>query len=150
MPRAQTRIGPLDELIGYHLRRSSAAFHADFNKAVEGTGLRQVLFGILSVISINPGVNQSKVGKLLGIKRANMVSLINELIELGLIERADDPDDRRALTLTLTRSGSDVFAAGLKRIRDHEQEMLADLSQGETQLLLELLRRIHARAPAAD
>lgn len=139
----------LDELIGYHLRRASGAFAADFHSAVEGTGLRQVLFGILSVVAKRPGVNQSTVGRLLGIKRANMVALINELTELGLIKRMDDPRDRRALSLTLTETGSGLLQEGLRRIRAHEERMLAGFTAGEKQILRELLKRIERQAPTA-
>ena len=51
---AQITGGPLEDLIGYHLRRASSVFGSDFAQAMEGTGLRQVLFGILSV---NPAAN---------------------------------------------------------------------------------------------
>src|SRR5688500_12828634 len=78
------RIGVLDEIAGYHLRRAFGAMAADFTIAMEGTGLRQVLFAILAVVSSTPGTSQGLVGKVLGIKRANMVALINELIDRGL------------------------------------------------------------------
>jgi DNA-binding MarR family transcriptional regulator len=149
MSRVHSRIGVLEELVGYHLRRSSGAFGADFHVAMEGTGLRQVLFGILSVVSSSPGTNQGTVGRLLGIKRANMVSLINELTDLGLLDRVADPQDRRALSLTITKAGAERLEEGLKRIRNHEKRMLADFTEGEKRILLELLRRIEARGPAS-
>ena len=147
MPQSKSRLGVLDQLIGYHLRRASGAFGADFHLAMEGTGLRQVLFGILSIVSNSRGINQSSVGKLLGIKRANMVSLINELNDMGLIDRVEDPRDRRAMSLTVTAAGTALMREGLKRIREHEERMLAGFTDGERQILLELLRKIEARAP---
>ena len=149
MSKRTSKIGVLDQLTGYHLRRASAAFAADFSAATEGTGLRQVLFGILSVVARTPGINQSMIGKLLGIKRANMVSLINELAEMGLIDRVDDPRDRRALSLTLTKAGAALLEEGLQRIRSHEERMLAGFTEGERQILIELLRRIEAQATNA-
>ena len=150
MSQSKTRLGVLDQLIGYHLRRASGAFAADFRAAMDGTGLRQVLFGILSVVSNRPGINQSTVGKLLGIKRANMVALINELTEKGLIEKVGDPHDRRALSLTVTDAGAALLDEGLKRIRVHESQMLDGFSGGEKQILLELLKRIETRDPARE
>ena len=55
MSRDQVSIGVLAPLTGYHLRRASSAFGADFNAAMEGGGLRQVPFAVLAVVAANPG-----------------------------------------------------------------------------------------------
>ncbi|MFN4096080.1 MAG: MarR family winged helix-turn-helix transcriptional regulator, partial [Sphingomonas sp.] len=101
MSGEQEQVGALGPLVGYHLRRAFGAFAADFANAMDGTGMRQVLVGILAVVSGSPGINQGAVGRVLGIKRANMVSLINELVDMKLIERVVDTSDRRAFSLTV-------------------------------------------------
>lgn len=108
--------------------------------------MRQVLFGILSVISANPGISPSNVGKVLGIQRANMVAFVNELVDRGLLSREAAADDRRALALKLTPAGSAAIDQALVRIRRHEERMLAGFSRGERILLGELLSRIEATA----
>jgi DNA-binding MarR family transcriptional regulator len=138
-------LGPIDSFIGYHMRRASAALGSDFARAVEGTGMRQVLFGILSVISANPGINQGSVGRVLGIQRPNMVTLVNELIQRDLVTRAVDTDDRRAFVLSLTPAGEAVVAETLARLRRHEERMLSDLSATERATLIRLLSRIEAK-----
>lgn len=145
MSKEQYNIGALGPLVGYHLRRASGAFAADFAAAVEGTGMRQVLIGILAVVSGNAGINQGAVGRVLGIKRANMVSLINELVERGLITRDIDSADRRAFTLNITMAGSTMLGECLSRIERHERQMLASFTQPEKETLLDLLGRIEGR-----
>ena len=141
-----TAIGALEHLVGYHLRRTSALFAADFADAVAGTGMRQVLFGILSVVAANPGINQGNAGRALGIQRANMVSLVTDLVDRGLIARDVAADDRRAFALSLTEAGEAMVAACLQRIAEHEGQMLADLSAEERTTLIALLSRIERRA----
>lgn len=138
-------IGALGPLVGYHLRRASGAFAADFSLAVEGTGMRQVLIGILAVVSGSPGINQGAVGRVLGIKRANMVSLINELVDAGLLDREVDPGDRRAFSLNLSAAGRAMLANCLARIEAHEKKMLAGFTDAERATLLDLLGRIERR-----
>src|SRR5688572_24806313 len=116
MSREQVSIGALAPLAGYHLRRASGAFAADFTAAMDGSGLRQVPFAVLSVVAANPGINQGTVGRILGIKRANMVALINELVDKGLIDRAVDANDRRAFSLVLTSSGDAALTDAVQRI----------------------------------
>jgi len=149
MSADQKDIGALGPLAGYHLRRAFGAFAADFAAAMEGTGMRQVLVGILAVVAGSPGINQGAVGRVLGIKRANMVSLINELIDSGLIVREVDPGDRRAFTLEATDGGRAMLDDCLARIAAHEQRMLAGFSEEEKATLLDLLGRIERREPEA-
>jgi DNA-binding MarR family transcriptional regulator len=145
MPRQKLEIGALSALVGYHLRRASGAFASDFSEAVAGTGMRQVLIGVLAIVDANPGINQGTVGVRLGIKRANMVALINELVERELVRREVASDDRRAFSLTTTAQGHAALADSLERIRLHEAKMLADFSEAERAMLIELLGRIEAR-----
>lgn len=134
--------GALDTLVGYHLRRAHGTVAADFARAVAGTGMRQVLFGILSVVEANPGINQGAAGRMLGIQRANMVSLINETVDAGWIDRQTADDDRRAFALNLTQLGRTALAHALQLIRAHEEAVLGGLSARERATLVELLRRI--------
>lgn len=138
-------LGALGDLAGYHLRRASGAFAADFARALAGTGMRQVLFGIMSVVAANPGINQGAAGRVLGIQRANMVALINELVDEGLIEREVSKEDRRAFSLTLSPKGRVVLDDCLAHIRVHEEEMLTDLSAADRVKLIALLTRIEAK-----
>ncbi|MES2441350.1 MAG: MarR family transcriptional regulator [Pseudomonadota bacterium] len=138
-------LGVLGDLAGYHLRRASGAFAADFARALAGTGMRQVLFGIISVVAANPGINQGAAGRVLGIQRANMVALINELTDDGLIERKVSKEDRRAFELNLSAAGQAKLDDCLARIREHEEEMLSDLSAADRVKLIALLTRIEAK-----
>lgn len=149
-PYDDLRPGLQEALTGYHLRRASSAFATDFNAAMAGTGMRQVLFGVLSVVATNPGISQGRVGQALGIQRANMVSLANELIERGLMQRTVVPDDRRAFALSLTPAGDALAIECLTRIGQHEDALLADMSTAERTLLERLLRRIYAGSAGAE
>lgn len=135
----------LCELAGYHIRRASGAFVSDFSHTLEGTGMRQVLFGILSVIDANPGISQGLAGKALGIQRANMVALINELVDGKLTERHVSKTDRRAFELSITPAGTAILAECLEKIARHEARMLSDFSAEERTTLFDLLSRIEAR-----
>lgn len=147
-PTPHTRT--LGRLVGYRLRRASAVFANDFAITLEGTGIRQIPMGILAVVADNPGINQGTVGRLLGIKRANMVPLINELIEAGLIVRETDPSDRRAFTLAMSPAGSAMLADCVRRIEAHEVRLLDGFTAAERAMLLNLLERIEQRAVVTD
>jgi DNA-binding MarR family transcriptional regulator len=87
-------------------------------------------------------MRQGAAGEMLGIQRANMVALINELVAADLIDRQVAEDDRRAFALTVTPAGKVAMAEALRRIRAHEDRLLADLSHDERCTLIGLLERI--------
>lgn len=140
---------PIEEFVGYQLKRAFAVFSAEFSAAVAGTDMRQVLVGILATVAAEPGINQGAVGRRLGIQRANMVVLINELIERGLIDRQAG-DDRRSFALHLTGAGADMLAECLARIRLGEERRLALLSDAEKAQLLSILKRLNGAAAAEE
>jgi DNA-binding MarR family transcriptional regulator len=137
-------VGFMADMVGYHLRRALGAFNADYARAFSGTGMRQGLFGILSVIAANPGINQGAVARALGIQRANMVALINELGGLGYVERGASAEDRRAFTLRLTDKGKATLEEACARARKHDARMLGGLSPDEREALIAMLMRIAA------
>ncbi|MBB5697507.1 MarR family winged helix-turn-helix transcriptional regulator [Sphingomonas yantingensis] len=141
-----TRLTLLGSFAGYFLRRASQRFAAGFADTVGPMGMRQVLFGVLTVIHDNPGIRQGAAGEALGIQRANMVSLVNELVDRGLVERRVSESDRRAFALELTPAGKVLVEQGVERIRGNEDELLAPLTPTERRTLLDLLSRLDGSA----
>lgn len=138
-------LGVVSEFVGYHLRRASHIASVDFDQAVGDLGVRQSLFGIMSIIMRNPGISQGAVGQGLGIQRANMVALINELVDRGYVDRRASGHDRRALSLDITESGAKIFDACVSRIRAHEARTLAPLKAADRKTLIRLLKMITGR-----
>jgi DNA-binding MarR family transcriptional regulator len=139
---AVVRSAFLESLLGYCLRRANNTFMADFAASVGDLDLRPALFALLAVVRDNPGINQTALGRSLGIQRANLVPLVNELTTRDLVRRQPHPRDRRAFALSLTRPGEELLADAERRIRAHEERMLAGLTERERETLRELLNRI--------
>lgn len=136
--------GLLESLVGYRLRRANGRMMADFATTLAPLAIRPVLFGMLSVIRSSPGIIQMGLGTELGIQRANLVPLVNELEGRGLIERRPAPNDRRAMALYLTEDGEALFRQALALVREHEERMLSRLTASERTKLIELLGKIAA------
>ncbi|WP_165357530.1 MarR family winged helix-turn-helix transcriptional regulator [Sphingosinicella sp. CPCC 101087] len=135
----------LESLVGYAMRRTTAVFMADFMAEMEDLGMRPALFAMLAMTGENPGINQTALGRSLGIQRANLVPLIGELLARGLVDRRPAPHDRRAFALHLTDEGQAMLREVVRRVRPHEERMLSPLSENERRTLLDLLGRIRAR-----
>jgi DNA-binding MarR family transcriptional regulator len=142
--RAERPASLLEDLVGYALRRANNRMMADLSPVLAPLALRPVLFAMLAAIRANPDIIQMGLGAELGIQRANLVPLINELTSRQLIVRRADPRDRRALTLHLTADGEALLDKAATLIWDHEERMLTKLSAAERNTLLELLEKIAA------
>jgi DNA-binding MarR family transcriptional regulator len=135
-------ISLFSDLMGFRLRLATNAMTSDLRSTLEGTGLRPVLVALLAVVARNPGIIQTAVGNALGVQRANLVPLVNELGKRGLIERRAAPNDRRAYALHLTPEGEIVLEDVLHRIHDHEERLFGRLTQRERDTLKRLLAKV--------
>ncbi len=70
----------------------------------------------------------SDIGAQLGVTNAASSQLIDRLVILGLIERSEDPDDRRAKHLTITSKGIRVLEQGIAARRMWMEELTTRLT----------------------
>lgn len=131
---------PFGELLGYHLRRLSQIVMADLTERMEPLGLRPTEASVLFVIAATPGATQSDIGRMLGIKRANMAPLIASLEARGLVSRS--AVDGRSQALRLTADGESIRARARNATRETERCSFATLSDSERQALAERLRHL--------
>ncbi len=131
---------PLDALLGYQLRRASSVMMADLAASLRETGLRPVEASILLVIESSPGCTQSDVGRLLAIKRANMVPLIAGLFKRDLVYRA--PVDGRSQALFLSPAGEELARDAHQAIDRHEIRFKALFDEPAFQELLSALKQV--------
>ena len=114
---------PLPGFPGYALRRAAIATAAELASRLAPIALRQSDVSVLILISENPHVTASAIGRALDIQRANMVPLLNRLEDARLIERA--PIDRKSLGLDLTEPGRELLARARQVVESFEAELLA-------------------------
>lgn len=134
--------GLLADLIGYHLRRADAFTFQSFGAALADDRVSPGQLGVLLLVQANPGINQTRAGKALGIDRSTLVSIIDGLEERGFVERTPSPTDRRSHALMLTATGGTFLADMRPRLDAHEYEVARNLTATERQSLIRLLEKI--------
>lgn len=70
----------------------------------------------------------SEIGTQLGVTNAASSQLIERLVILGLIERSEDPSDRRAKQLTITSKGKEVLEEGIAARRKWMETLTTQLT----------------------
>jgi DNA-binding MarR family transcriptional regulator len=132
----------LNDLIGYNMRRASTAMLNDFGAMFAKTAIRPTSFSVACVIEEQPGITSAEICRFLGLQRANIVTLLADLENLGAIRRVDDEEDRRSQQLYLSESGGRDLATWRQMAVRHEARSLSALSTNERKTLLDMLRRI--------
>jgi DNA-binding MarR family transcriptional regulator len=144
-PRATGSAYSLDilpEAIGYALRRAQLTVYADFIAALEELDLRPSQFGVLVIVDANPGLSQRDVCELLGLKQANLVTMLHELANRGLTERRESARDQRSRALHLTAKGHELLQRARSAWKKHEERIIRRLGPENRELLLGLLQRL--------
>lgn len=144
-------LGELPSLSGYMLRRAQFAAFNDFLRFFDDLGVRPVQYAVLNVIDRNPGLKQSQVSEALGIKRANLVAILDALERRQLAKREAVATDRRSYALRLTDKGSALMQELRARSEAHEKRLAAVIGEDGRQQLLKLLHGvIEAVGPGSE
>jgi DNA-binding MarR family transcriptional regulator len=139
---AEVDRGFLGALIGYHLRRADVFAIQSFTRHMAEDGISPGQLGVLLLVDANPGINQTRVGRSLGIDRSTLVSIIDGLEARDLLQRTPSPTDRRSHALIVTATGMTFLADLRPRLTTHEAELARNLSKDEVATLVALLDRI--------
>jgi len=105
-------------------------------------GMKTGQFSVLAHLGREPGLDQNSIATRMGVERARVSQLADELETMGLIERRVNGSDRRARILRLTPRGEAVRARLQPVARAAQMRVIAPLSPPERELLLDLLIRV--------
>lgn len=130
----------LDDQIGYVLRRVIQRHLALFSEAIPEVTTTQ--FAVLArLVEMGPQ-SQNHLGRATAMDAATIKGVVDRLIRQGLVSTTPDTEDRRRLTVALTRAGQDLFAARVPTALGVSSRTLEPLSASEQAQLLALLSRL--------
>lgn len=131
----------LYERPGFMIRRMHQIAVSVF---IEETGKLRVTnrqYGIMFVLSHQPGIDQISVANSLGLDRSTTSMVINKLVKDGLVSRSVDVDDRRRHSLQLTVSGRRLLAQLAPPAKRSRRRLLSVFTPRERKVFLRLIRK---------
>ena len=96
---------------------------AGHNAAFLEIGITMPQAKMLYLVASDGGVRMSALASRLGVTLSTVSGLVDRLVDGGLVDRHDDPADRRQVVLALTPQG----ARQLERFRDLNARQMGDL-----------------------
>ena len=105
-------------------------------------------FDLMAQLDRQPGgMKMRELSRRLMVTGGNVTGLTDRLVAEGLVERHDDPSDRRAWTVQLTPEGRRQFRAMARAHEAWVMELFAGLSASQQRQLFELLGQLKQTLP---
>ena len=138
-----TTTAALTDDVGFLLSRASGNFVRVSNAALLSHGLRVRSYSVLLLAcAADDGISQRDLAAILGLDPSQVVLLVDELAESGLVERRPSDIDRRTKLVCATGAGHQVRAAAVEDVASVVNAQLSELTSTEQYLLRDLLSRL--------
>jgi DNA-binding MarR family transcriptional regulator len=137
--------GPLPALadrLGYLLKHAQLRLAELSSAALAPFGISGREVAVLVAIDDRASQSQQEVARRMAVDRTTMVALIDDLEDKGLVQRQQDPDDRRKNVVVLTDAGRITLRQANAATGEAERRLLGSLSDDESAVLKKALQAI--------
>jgi MarR family transcriptional regulator for hemolysin len=130
-------------MLGPWLIHVARAWRAAVDAAFAEFGLSSATGdALLYVHRLGAGMRQGELARQMGIEGPSLVRLLDQLCATGLVQRRDDPNDRRAKTLTLTAKGRALIVRLERALEGVRGRLLANVSTPDLAATMRVLEAI--------
>jgi DNA-binding MarR family transcriptional regulator len=129
-----------DGHLGYLLKHVQLRFFELSGTALAPLGISGREAAVLRAIDEPYPLSQGEIARKMDVDRTTMVALIDDLQDKGLVQRRQDPDDRRRNVVELTDAGRDTVQRAASVAAQAERDFLSPLSAGDAARFRKSLR----------
>ncbi|MEV4320685.1 MarR family winged helix-turn-helix transcriptional regulator [Microbispora rosea] len=133
---ADGRIGAVAALV-----RSTFLVNAVYANSAREYGLTQQQGQLLCVLMAQP-YGMSELGAMLGLAKSSLTGLVDRSERNGLVQRTPDPEDSRAVRVSLTGQGAKLADEFYTETCRRVEELASGLAPAERDTLAALLGRV--------
>jgi DNA-binding MarR family transcriptional regulator len=124
-------VGPLDESVGYLLKRAATSLRSALDAALRPMDLTVPQYACLELLGQRPGLSNAELARGAFVTRQSMNGVLRGLQDRGLVTRPATAPSGRALPGQLTPAGRRRLRVASAKVRTVEKQMLANLSPTE-------------------
>jgi DNA-binding MarR family transcriptional regulator len=131
---------PLENEVGYELKRAQHALRLRLDEALGGLGLTAPQYAVLAALRAEPGLSGAELARRGFVTPQTMNGVLTSLEERGLVERRAHPVHGRILQAHLTAEGGELAEQADRKAERVNRRMLSGLSTEERRRFLAALR----------
>ena len=126
-----------------NLRRTLSVLERPFNDLFKHHGLSEATYNVLRILRGHGkrGVHAHSIGPMMVSRLPDVTRLVDRLVSRGLAERERSEEDRRVVTVRITREGSALLRRLDRPTADLHRRQFAALSDAELTRLNRLLEK---------
>src|SRR3984957_13446776 len=144
-------VGPLDESVGYLLKRAATSLRSALDAALRPLDLTVPQYACLELLGQRSGLSNAELARGAFVTRQSMNGVLRGLQERGLVSRPVTAPSGRALPSQLTPAGRRRLQSASATVRAVEKQMLTSFSTTEERRLCrDLTAFIAALSPPTD
>jgi DNA-binding MarR family transcriptional regulator len=136
--------------LGFLVHETARLFRREFLRRTRTLGLSLAQWQTISRLAMNEGINQARLADMLEMQPITVARLIDKMVAGGWVERRADPHDRRAVQLYLTPAAEPLIDELWKHSSDIREQAMANLSEGERNVLIGALAQVKQNLVATD
>jgi DNA-binding MarR family transcriptional regulator len=125
--------------IGYLLKQAQSLLRLRMEEALKPLRLTVSQYSCLHLLRREPGISAAALARGTFMTRQSMNSMLQLLLDRGLVDRPDHVESGRALPTALTSLGEDALQAAEARVDEVERRMLSRLDLTERDALAHAL-----------
>lgn len=133
---------PLVDDTAFLMARANARSLAAAHAALSPHGLRVRSYSVLALAVSEARLSQRDIADYLWLDPSQVVALVDDLQQRGLVAREPDENDRRAKVVVATPEGRRLHAAASRAVDEAERETLGVLDAEDQDRLRDLLLRL--------
>ena len=142
-------LGNLVDMLGVELRIAQILADRVFAR-VNNPKMSPGHFTVLSLIHLNPGINQSALARSMYLDRSTMVPILDQFEKKGWLQRRARAEDRRAYALFLTPAGEKILDRAEQHVAALEEQISRQMGPRKRDKLLGLIKELQATLSNID
>jgi DNA-binding MarR family transcriptional regulator len=135
-----------DDCIFFQLAKANQLAGKFLGQKVAELGVTPVQALALGFLNEEDQITASELGRKTELDSATLTGILDRLETARLIQRRDNPDDRRSILIHLTERGKTVGAEAARLIVEANQEFLRDLTEEERHVLHAIIMKLRRQA----
>lgn len=148
MQKIPDNIDFLQNYAPYLINRVANKWNSEFNKMLKSKKIVNLSqWRVMAVIHARPNLSLTELIGLVIMDQPTVSRIVDSLVELDLVRRTLQADDRRYLSLSLTPKGTEIVNTLWPMAREFYGRATSDLTEAEVDTLIQILRKA-ADAPS--